>query len=180
MTKFFPLAFKVLKDKGFLVVWYDHEWHDFMCDNAESAGFSVCRWPLVWVKTHKCKNAAAQYNFTKATEEALVCRKGNATLVNPQEVNYWIGSNEDDKAKYNHPFVKPEQLWRWILSAIAQKNQTIYDPFGGVGTCPLAAAKAGFSPRASELVDIHFNRMVVEFKELMTMWYGATHELTFV
>jgi DNA modification methylase len=179
MKEFFPRAFKVMRDCGFLVLWYDLEHHEWLKLEAEGAGFSVCRWPLVWVKTHKCKNQAAQYNFTKATEVAMVCRKGNATLLTPQGVNYWIGSNEEDKAKYGHPFVKPEGLWRWIFQAVAKKDQIIYDPFNGVGTCTLAAAKAGYMPRGSECNELHYNRSLLEFKKLFEGWYAKTHDLVF-
>jgi DNA modification methylase len=180
MKQFFPFAYKVIRDKGFCVVWYDLQHHNTLINWAEAAGFKACRWPLVWVKTHRCKNEAANYNFTKATEVALVLRKGNATLVQPQGVNYWVGSNDEEKLKYGHPFVKPEALWRWILSAIAVKNQIIYDPFAGVGSGILTAARAGYFPRATEINELHYNNLIVAYKELIKSWYQQSHDLVFI
>jgi DNA modification methylase len=175
----YPRMFDVLKDKGFCVVWIDQMHWQLHYDLATKCGFKVQRWPLTWVKTHQCMNQSAQYNFTKATEVAIVCRKGNATIVRPQSTNVWIGTNDEARKSFGHPFAKPEGLWRWIFEAVAVKGQTIYDPFSGVGTCPLAAARAGYFPRGCELKDIHYNRLIVGFKELMGNWYSKTHDLSF-
>lgn len=179
LQDFFPRAYRVLRDKSFCVVWYDFQYHGWIVDVAEDAGFTVCRWPLVWVKTHKCANQAAAYNYTKATEVALVCRKGNATLNSAQGTNYWIGSNDDDRAKYNHKFVKPKGLWSWIFRAIAQKSQIVYDPFMGRGSSVFAAVEMGLYPKGCEIKDIHYHGFIADFKTLMTTWYGEQFNLVF-
>lgn len=179
LQDWFPQAFRVLKDKSWCVVWYDFMYHGWIVDVAEDAGFSVCRWPLIWVKTHKNRNQAASYNFTKATEVALVCRKGNATLNSPQGTNYWIGSNDEDRAKYSHKFVKPDGLWRWIFQAVGHKGQVVYDPFMGRGSSIFAAVKMGYYPRGSEINELHYNGFIADFKTLMGQWYGQQFDLKF-
>ena len=168
---FFPLAFRVLKPNAFLVAWYDLDNKELIERLAVAAGFKFCRWPLHWIKTHTCKNQAAQYNPTKAVEHAIILRKGNATLANVFGANYWIGGNEDATRNFGHPFAKPEGLWRWIATAIAEKNSTILDPFNGSGSSTLALAKAGFYPRGIELKQDHYNKSVTKFKELMLTWF---------
>lgn len=176
--KFFPAAYRVLKENAFCVVWYDLAHHELFQQLGKQAGFKPCRWPLHWVKTHRCKNQSAQYNFTKSVEHAMVFRKGNATLVSPQGTNYWVGGNEDAVAEFGHPFAKPEGLWKWVASAVAPKGSTILDPFMGAGSGPIAFAKAGYYPRGIELKDLHYNKTIVKFKELMTRWF-ADKEVVF-
>jgi len=161
MFSFIPAAFRVLKTGGFCVFWYDLDHHEKLQQMAVKVGFTVQRWPLVWVKTHTCLNQSAQYNFTKATEVCMVLRKGNATLLNPQPINYFLGGNDDTRAALGHPFVKPFKLWSWLFTAIAMRGQTVYDPFAGVGSSTIAAVNHGLQPIASELNAEHYNRLVL-------------------
>ena len=154
-------AFRLLPETGFFVLWCDIDHWEKLRDHAYRAGFKVQRWPLTWHKTHTCKNQSAQHNFTKNTEIAMVLRKGNATLAVPQASAVWAGTNEVERQMLGHPFVKPIKLWQWIFNAVAIKGQRIYDPFAGVGSCPLAAIEAGYTPIASEMDEVHFNRLVV-------------------
>lgn len=166
-SNFLPLAYRVLRDKGFLVFWYDMDHHEKLQNMAKSAGFKVQRWPLVWVKAHSCINQSAQYNFTKATEVAMVCRKGTATLIAPQHTNYLVLENKEQSV-WNHPFSKPSNLWGWILDAVAFQGQTILDPFAGVGSCPITALTSDLNIIACEINDLHF----VQMKEAVVKWYG--------
>lgn len=169
--EFFPRAYRVLKPNAYMVVWYDLDHHKLFQELATASGFQFCRWPLHWVKTHRCKNQAAQYNFTKAVEHAMVFRKGNPTLVSPQGTNYWVGDNADAVKEFGHPFAKPEGLWKWCANAVAQKGSTIYDPFMGSGSGPIAFSKAGYYPRGTEKVEKHFNKAINKFQELMVQWF---------
>jgi ParB-like chromosome segregation protein Spo0J len=157
MRAFVPAAFRVLRENSYCILWYDLDMHDELRLTAETAGFKVQRWPLVWVKTSSCLNQSAQYNFTKSCETAMVLRKGNATLVTPQSVSWWMGPRE---TRFDHAFAKPVKLWQWLMNAVALKGQTIYDPFAGVGSSTLAALEAGFKPLASELNENHFSKLV--------------------
>src|ERR1035437_666430 len=160
MERFIPAAYRILKPNAYCILWYDLDMHEALHFAASAAGFKIQRWPLVWVKTSSCLNQAAQYNFTKATETAMVLRKGNATLVAPQGINWWMGSQDHGDKSLDHPFAKPIKLWQWIMQAVAIKGQTIYDPFAGVGSSTLAALQSGFKPLASELNENHFAKLV--------------------
>lgn len=160
----FPIMFEVfdhvLADDGFIVMWYDLDHHGLLQTLARKHGFRVQRWPIVWVKTHPCKNQAAQYNWTKATEVAMVLRRPAATLVEAQTVNYILASNAALADKLGHPFVKPKEVWNHIYSAIAIRGQTVWDPFAGVGSATLAAIEQGLTPIATEINEAHYNRLV--------------------
>jgi DNA modification methylase len=158
---FLANAYRLLPESGYCVFWCDIDHWEKLRDIAYETGFKVQRWPLIWQKTHTCKNEAAHFNFTKNSEIAMVCRKGVATLITPQGSSFWSGSNEAEKAMLGHPFVKPFKLWEWILSAVASKGQRILDPYAGVGSFGIAAVNAGYLPISIEVDEIHYNRLVV-------------------
>lgn len=159
--RFLVGSYRILPETGFCVFWLDIEHWEKIRDLATKIGFKVQRWPIVWHKTHTCKNKASQYNFTKTTEIAMVTRKGNATLIQQQPSSVWAGSNEYERSVLGHPFVKPFKLWQWLFNAIALKGQRLYDPYAGVGSMPLAAIESGNIPYASEINELHYNRLVV-------------------
>jgi DNA modification methylase len=156
---------KILKPKGFCVVWYDNVHWQFIRDLAENAGFRVQRWPLVWIKTSPCLNQMASKNWTKATEFACVLSKENATLVKPQGTNYWSGPRVNNTS---NPFAKPKGLWQWILSAFALQGDVIVDPFMGECSSLLAAIDFGCRVIGSESNENHYNQGVLNVRELYT------------
>jgi ParB family chromosome partitioning protein len=172
LRKALPLMYKVLKNNTYCVLWCDQVVWQFLYDLAQEAGFRVQRWPLVWVKVHQCKNEAAAYNFTKATEIAMVLAKGSPTLIKPQLTNYFSASNKEVRDIFpNHPFVKPFELWEWIIDACFQPRSKIYDPFGGAGSAVLPLFKKGFVPIATELSQEHYNVQI----NTIVRWYHSIY-----
>jgi DNA modification methylase len=165
-TKMMPLFFSAIDDKGFLVMWCDMTHWQRLCELCTSAGFSVQRWPLVWHKTSTCKNQAAQYNFTKNVEVAVVARKGNATLVSSQGSCVYSGSNDVESKSLGHPFVKPFGLWNWIYSAITLRGDTVLDPFAGVGSSTIPAIQRGLRPITFECNETHYNRQIINLQNV--------------
>lgn len=161
----FPMFYRVLREKGFVVMWYDLDHHNLLKDLAEQAGFTVQRWPLIWCKTHPCRNSAATVNWTKNYEHAMVLRKGNASLVKPQTSGYWVGGADLELKRLGHPFVKPIALWQWIYSAVAIQGQVVFDPFAGVGSSTLAAVQFGLRPLACEKVEEHYSKLIVNVSQ---------------
>lgn len=161
MSTFFPAAYSVLRDKGFLITWCDQMLWQYMYDLAVAAGFRVQRWPLTWHKTSSCINQSANVNFTKNTEIALVCRKGTATLLSPQTSSVWSGGNDTETRLLGHPFVKPAGLWTWLYTAVAPKGSTVLDPFAGVGSSTIPAIQYGITPLTCEINEDHYNRQVI-------------------
>ncbi len=164
MKQFFPASFACLKPNAYLVTWCD-AWHfRYMADLALAAGFKVQRWPLTWDKTHTCLNQSAQYNFTKSTEIALVCRKGNATLVKPAPKCLVSASNTDVRKALSHPFAKPFEIWHFILDHISIEGQLILEPFAGRGSGVLAALQRKRNVVACELNEAHYNALLENVK----------------
>ncbi len=161
MQRMFPVWYAALKDNGYAILWCDVQHWNLLSDSATAAGFKVQRWPLIWYKTHQCLNQAAQYNFTKNYEIAMVLRKGNATLVQPQSSSVWSGSGLNEKDQFGHPFAKPVKLWQWIYDAVATRGQRVLDPFMGSGSALVAGIQRGLQCHGVELNESHYHRAVV-------------------
>jgi ParB-like chromosome segregation protein Spo0J/DNA modification methylase len=166
MGRMFPVWFSVLRDNSFVVLWCDITHWSLLSDRATAAGFKVQRWPLIWNKTHQCLNQSAQYNFTKNFEIAMVLRKGNATLLTPQNSSVWTGSGLNESETFGHPFAKPVKLWQWVYDAIATRGQKVLDPFMGSGSSVVAGIHRGLQCHGVELNEAHYNRAVVNVSQV--------------
>jgi len=152
---FLEQSYRLIRN-GYCVFWYDEVHRETLAKIAESVGFKVQRWSLVWVKTHTCRNSAAQFNFTKATEVAMVLRKGDATMVKPATKNWVMADGSIERKMYDHPFIKPFEAWDLILEHIAYQGQKVLDPFAGQMSGPRAFINKGLIPYAIELEPLHF------------------------
>jgi ParB/RepB/Spo0J family partition protein len=165
LDAFVSQAFRTLKPAGFCIMWTDMMTFQYLYDRCIGVGFKVQRWPLIWHKTHRCMNQMALYNFTKDYEIAIVCRKGNATLLTPQSSSVYMGATDEGTRQLGHPFAKPAKLWQWLYSAVAHKGQLVLDPFSGVGSSTLAAIEFGLQPLAIEVNEKHHAAQVVNVAE---------------
>lgn len=168
LEEFIPQAFRILRPNGFCVLWCDYMHFRMLHDIGQTVGFRVQRWPLIWCKTGPAMNQAAQYNFTKDHECAIVMRKGG-TLVTPQSTSYLL-CGPADKKLFPHPFAKPVELWKWVLRAIAIPGQTILDPFAGSGSGCYAAAELGLRPFGIEKEEVHFCNLINTMRSGYVNW----------
>lgn len=163
--RMFPALWHALKDKGFVVMWYDLDHHNLLQGLAESVGFSVQRWPLIWHKTHPCKNGSPNVNWCKNYEHAMVLRKGSPNLIKPQTTSVFACGAEREMRMLGHPFAKPTALWKWIYSAVSIIGQVVWDPFMGVGSSTLAAIEQGLKPIGCEVKETHYHKAVFNVSE---------------
>lgn len=161
LMKFLRIAPYKLKPTGFLVMWCDFEHFVHL---AGCCVLRAQRWPLIWVKTSQCQNGAANYNFTKATECAIVFAGPKAVLAKPAPTNYWSGPGDKTDHSPTNPFWKPLALHRWILSHIAMAGTCICDPFAGSGSIPLAALGLGYDIIAVEKDQKHYIDLCTKLK----------------
>lgn len=172
MPLFLELSYKVMKDNGFCVFWYDMQHHEKLRDWAIEAGFKVQRWPLIWKKESNCQNNAAQFNYTKDYECAMVCRKGEAILNHAAQSSIVHADGSIERKLYSNPFSKPTKVWEFILSNIAREGQTVLDPFAGQMSSLRPIINMGMNPRAIELDEVHYNAGLIMVRELLTEKYG--------
>jgi len=165
IADFFPAAYGTLKETGFCITWCDQMLWQYMYDHAVAAGFKVQRWPITWIKTHTCMNQSAQYNFTKSTEIAIVCRKGNATLITPQS-KCTVEAGRDELCKVlGHPFAKPRAIWEFLANAVSIEGQLILEPFAGRGSGVLSMLNMKRNVIGVELNTAHYNALIENVKQ---------------
>ena len=165
IADFFPAAYGCLKDNGFCITWADNMLWQYMYDLAIKAGFKVQRWPFVWHKTHSCMNQSAQFNFTKATEIAIICRKGRATLIEHQPNNVIAASRDELCDQLGHPFAKPFAIWERLIRAVSIEGQTILEPFAGRGSGVISMLRLKRNVIGVELNENHFNALLENTKK---------------
>lgn len=160
LQMFFLAAFRCLRDPGFLVLCADQMLWNFLYINAVKAGFAVQRWPLTWVKTHTCMNAAANYNYTKTTEIAMVCRKGNAMLSEKSQVSHLVAPHDEFKDEMRHPFVKPFKFWQFMIRHTSRINDLVLEPFCGHGSGVISLLRMERNVIGCELNTEHYNALM--------------------
>jgi site-specific DNA-methyltransferase (adenine-specific) len=165
LDSFLIQSWRLVRPNGFCVFWYDLDHHEKLQYSAISRGWRVQRWPLIWVKSDYRSNASPQSNFCKNIEYAMVCRKPNAVLAKVQMSSVFTCPSADTVKRFNHPFAKPLDLWKWIFSAVSIKGQTVYDPFLGSGTSAVAAAEFGLRPMGSEISIDHYSNAIVNIQD---------------
>lgn len=153
LKDFLSVAYSCIAEDGFLVMWYDLDHHEKIKLWAEETGWKVCRWPLVWCKTSNCQNNQAIYNITKATEVCYFLRRSEKSFIKVKQPKNWICC--DAVRDPLHPFVKPAQLWNYILDTISNEGETIVDPFAGQGSSLVQIFKRNRVPVGIELVETH-------------------------
>ena len=171
MPEFLEQSYRLIGTKGgFCVFFYDLDHHEKLMGWAEKVGFEVCHWPYIWVKTHPCQNKSAQYNFTKCTEYAMICRRnGDAptTLIQNWPKNYIMCDAATERKMYSNPFAKPAAVWNDILEHIAFTGQTVLDPYAGQFSSGRAMINNGLKPMMIEIEKYHFIRGVQGAMELL-------------
>lgn len=161
---FFPVAFDSIRPGGFFVTWCDIMQWQYMYDLAIKTGFAVQRWPFVWCKLN-ARNMAHQYNLTKATEIAMVCRKPGASLATYNILNWVTASIQDATVEsLNHPFAKPFAVWEPLIRAVSHEGQLIWEPFAGRGSGVLALLKLNRSVIATEVNHAHYCALLENVK----------------
>lgn len=161
---FFPAAFACTDDNAFVITWADQMLWQYMYANAIAAGFAVQRWPITWKKTNSCKNACANYNTTKDTEIAIICRKPRATIVKQPNTSVIVASNEELKKLTGHPFAKPRECWTFLSELCSIRGQSILDPFAGRGSCALSLLPTDRHVYSCEMQVAHFNALLENVK----------------
>lgn len=156
INNFFPAAFKCTNPHAFVITWCDAMLFSDMHYTATAAGFAVQRWPFHWIKPGGM-NQAAQYNQTKATEIAIICRKPGATRVVNTGLNYEACGKDDICDAIDHPFAKPFKLWERLCTEVSIEGQLILDPFMGRGSGPVSMLQLKRRVIGVELNEAHYN-----------------------
>ena len=138
----FKECYRVLKDTGVIVVWYDLwklESLKEIMKQASNNKFRMFRC-IEWVKINPVPINSKRFYLTNARECAIVSVKGSKPNFKSE---YHDGIFKlpihRDGGKRIHPTQKPVELMKQLIKLHTNKGEIILDPFSGSGTTVLAA-----------------------------------------
>lgn len=153
LPAFLDVAYHAIAEDGFLCMFYDLDHHEKIKQWAEKIGWTVMRWPFHWCKTSPCLNNAAQCNITKAVEHCYFFRRSKDSIIKKkQDKNFILAGSV---ATNSHPFVKPFEVWEYLIETVSTEGQTILDPFAGEGSGLASFFKKNRIPVGIEIDPVH-------------------------
>lgn len=166
-------SYRLLRDKTYCIFFFDIIHFEKLLSLARSIGFRAQAWPLIWLKTSQVQNRAAYCHWPKSIEYIMVLRKGTATLSEPQRRNYMEAGSDSERKKYGHPFAKPFDLCKWILSPILTPGMKVLDPYAGTGSMLDVVLSMGGIPYGIEKKESHFHKLTENLKSSYTRILGT-------
>lgn len=159
VTKTLSQAYRLLKDDGWLILWFAPEpWFSLMYNLAIAQGFKGNRIPAVWTKTVGQTNAP-NYYMASAWEPFFYFRKGNPTLYKQGRTNVFEYPGVHPMAKV-HPTERPIELMTDVLSVFAAPGSSIVVPFAGSGNTILAASNINCTAVGCDLSKVYRDAFV--------------------
>ena len=133
--------YRVLRNGGTAIVWYDLWKIGEIKEAMERAGFKMLR-QIIWEKTNPVPlNMRATY-LSNCREMAVSGVKGGKPVFHSQ---YDSGVYELPIPRHNgnrqHPTQKPEALFAELVRKHSNPGDLVVDPFLGAGTTAMAAVK---------------------------------------
>jgi DNA modification methylase len=166
MLPFLQNAYRVLKDKTYLLFWYDIKHHEKLVAWGQEVGFTVQPYPIIWNKLHPCRNRSAGTWWTKSIEYCMVMRKGTATLRSPQLKCVIDADGSAERKMQRNPFVKPFELSQKLLEPVIIPGMRVLDPYAGEGSLVRAVLNLGCQVVAVEKSEKHFPGLTEHVKEV--------------
>ena len=135
--------YKVLRQGGTAIVWYDFWKCNYLADAMVAAGFKMLR-VLIWEKTNPVPlNSKANY-LSNSREYAIVGVKGGkATFHSTYDNGVYRKPIPRHGGKKIHPTQKPLDLFCELIEKHSDKGDLVIDPFIGSGTTAVAALQTG-------------------------------------
>lgn len=121
---------------------------------------------LAWHKTNPVPTCSNKY--LSDTEYIIFMRGKGARVYGTYDTKrkWWVqGVNAEDKKKYGHPTVKPQNIIRNMVVNSCPTGGVILDPFIGSGTTAVAAIKEGRHYIGFELDAGHYATALRRIKE---------------
>lgn len=168
MKPFLENSYRVLKDGKYCLFWYDLKHHEKLIEWALEVGFTAQPYPIVWCKTHPCRNRAGNIWWTKAIEYVMVLRKGTATLREPQTKNYILADGSAERKMQRNPFSKPFEVSKQIIEPLTIPGDLMLDPYAGEGSIVRAGLNMGLQVIGVEKEEHHYIRLVEHVRNVLT------------
>lgn len=159
---YLPLFYEVLKDTGHCYIMTNHKNLTHFLNvidtwKAEDGGkFNFIK-SLIWDKGNKIMG---QY-YMSQFEYILFLRKGAGVKINNCGTSDLLSipnkKTKGDDGKNIHDTEKPVDLCKILIENSSKENETVFDPFMGVGGCGIAAKELNRKFIGIELDETYFN-----------------------
>ena len=136
-----PKTFEILKDTGHAYVMSNNKNLSDFYSVIEKSDYHLIK-TLVWAKDNKIMSQA----YMSQTEFIFFMRKGAFVRINDCGVSDLLQFKNiktlDDEKKPIHPSEKPVEMMEVLITGSTAKNETVLDPFMGVGSSGIACVLA--------------------------------------
>ena len=159
MSKLLTELYRVLRDGGTLIMFYDLWKITTLKEYLEETKFKQIRF-IEWIKTNPVPlNGRINYLIT-AREIALVAvKKGKGTFNSQYDNGIYQCGICQEKDRF-HPTQKPLKLIEQLILKHSHIDDTVLDCFFGSGTTALAAYNTGRKFRGCELSKEYYEKAV--------------------
>lgn len=152
---YFPQLYRVLKDRSICYIMTNNVNLIEMLNEGKSAGFHFVK-SLIWEKGNKI---CGKY-YMGCYEYILLFRKGGDRPINncgmPDILKVPIRKQKDKNRKNLHDTEKPVELMEILVRMSSDENQTVFDPFMGIGGTGVACVNTNRNFIGIELDEHYF------------------------
>jgi len=133
--------YKVLRDGGTAIVWYDIWKISHLSEAMTKAGFKMIRL-IMWEKTNPVPLNMKSTYLSNCREIAVVgVKKGKPTFHGSYDNGIYSMPIPRHKGKRLHPTQKPLDLFTMLIEKHSNEGDKVIDPFLGSGTTAIASLK---------------------------------------
>jgi len=140
ISEWLPECFRILKESSHIYIMTNHiNLHEYL-NTIKNIGFHFIK-SLIWNKGNKIMSPYYMSQF----EYILFCRKGSAKKINNCGTSDIIdipNKKQKKDGKNLHDTEKPVELMKILIENSSIENDTILDPFMGIGSTALACKNA--------------------------------------
>lgn len=148
--------YRILKDKTILYIMCNNVNLFEMLKEGQEAGFNFVK-ALIWQKGNKI---CGRY-YMGCYEYILLFRKGGDRPINncgtADILNIPIKKLKDENGKNLHDTEKPVELMKILIENSSNENETVLDPFMGIGTTGVACKELRRNFIGYEIDEKYFN-----------------------
>lgn len=164
-TEYASEFYRILKDGSHCYIMTNHVNLIHMLNTFKSAGFHFIK-SLIWDKQNKIMG---QY-YMSQYEYILFFRKGKGKKINHCGTSDILSvANEKTKGIDGgnlHDTEKPVELMKILIDNSSNKDDIVFDPFGGIGTTAIAAAELERKCIISEIDTEYYNISKVRIESI--------------
>lgn len=157
-------CYRVLKDKGTLICFYDLWKITVLKDYLIECGFKQLRF-IEWLKTNPVPINSNLNYLTNSREIAVSSVKGSNPVFNSKYDNGLYSYPIYHKNDRFHPTQKPLDLFEELILKHSKPNDIVLDCFSGSCTTGVACQNTGRSFIGCEIDEGYYNKSLLRLKE---------------